>query len=523
MQSLQRRGQVAHEEALNPTTFLDRSGSVFGDRIAVVDGEVTLTYREFRDYCQRLAGFLTSRGVSPGDRVCVLAPNTLLMLAAHYAVLYAGGVLVALNTRLAAAELERIVQHSGCRILLVDNDLTELADKMVLGLPAPPSVIVADHSFDALVDESVLTVIPLEDERHLMALNYTSGTTGTPKGVMYTYRGAFLQSLAMAQHFNLTSESRYLWTLPMFHCNGWCFTWAVTAVGGTHICLPRVAPNLVWPLIKSEGVTHFCAAPTVLVDLINHELASPVADRLVRVAVGGAPPSPKLLKDCASVGFDITHLYGLTETYGPIVICDWRSEWSDLAIDDQAALRARQGVANVVSCRVRVVDEVGDDVPADGATVGEVSLRGNTVMLGYFNDEEATAKAIPDGWFRTGDLGVLHDNGYLEIRDRAKDVIISGGENISSVEVEAALTSHSAVLEAAVVAAPDERWGERPVAWITLKPGQDVDSGQLQEYLWGLIARYKVPKEYHFGPLPKTASGKIKKHELRKLHRLGDA
>jgi fatty-acyl-CoA synthase len=523
MTGLQHRGHIAHEEALNPTAFLDRSGSVFGDRIAVVDGEVTLTYREFRDYCQRLAGFLTSRGVSPGDRVCVLAPNTLLMLAAHYAVLYAGGVLVALNTRLAAAELGRIVQHSGCRILLVDDDLTELADKLVVGLPTPPSVIVANHSFDVLVAESVLTVMPLEDERDLMALNYTSGTTGNPKGVMYTYRGAFLQSLAMAQHFNLTSESRYLWTLPMFHCNGWCFTWAVTAVGGTHICLPRVAPDLVWPLIKREGVTHFCAAPTVLVDLLNHEAASPIADRLVRVAVGGAPPSPKLLKDCASVGFDITHLYGLTETYGPIVICDWRSEWSDLASDDQAALRARQGVANVVSCRVRVVDEFGDDVPADGATVGEVALRGNTVMLGYFNDEEATAKAIPDGWFRTGDLGVLHDNGYLEIRDRAKDVIISGGENISSVEVEAALATHSAVLEAAVVSAPDERWGERPVAWITLKPGRDVDTGQLQEHLRGLIARYKVPNEYHFGPLPKTASGKIKKHELRNLHRLGDA
>jgi fatty-acyl-CoA synthase len=332
---------------------------------------------------------------------------------------------------------------------------------------------------------------------------------------MYHHRGAYLQALAMSAHFGLGSGSAYLWTLPMFHCNGWCFTWAVTAAGGRHVCLPRVDPARVWQLLGSESVTHFCAAPTVLVSLVNDPTARPVAGRRITVAVGGAPPAPALLERCAELGLSVTHLYGLTETFGPIVICDWHPEWDTLGAAEQADRRARQGVANVVSRGVRVVDGEGRDVPRDGSTAGEVILRGNNVMLGYYRDAAATAAAAPDGWLRTGDLGVLHPDGYLEIRDRAKDVIISGGENISSVEVEAALASHPAVLEAAVIPVPDEKWGERPMAWVTLKQGRQVSAEELRQHVRERLAAFKVPDRVEFGELPKTASGKIRKFELR--------
>ncbi|MER5627666.1 acyl--CoA ligase family protein [Streptosporangium sp. NPDC002544] len=499
-------------DALTPTAFLDRAAAVHADRTAVIDGSLRLTYRELHQRCLRQAGALAGLGVRPGDRVAVLAANTPLLLESHFGVLYAGAVLVTLNTRLSAEELRHIIQHSGARLLLFDPEFAELAAAVVE--PLEDLRTVNPEEYESLRADAAPYRVPVTDERALMALNYTSGTTGPAKGVMYHHRGAYLQALAMVSHFRLTSEAVYLWTLPMFHCNGWAFPWAVTAVGGVHVCLRRVDPPRVWQLIATERVTMLCAAPTVLISLVE---AAPAAfdGHRVTIAVGGAPPSPTLLQGCDRVGFDVTHLYGLTETFGPAAICDWRPEWSALPADEQALLRARQGVSNLVSCAMRVLDAEGLDVPRDGETIGEVALRGNTVMLGYYRDEKATRAAAPDGWFRTGDLGVLHPDGYLQLRDRAKDIIISGGENISSIEVEAALAGHPAVLEAAVVGVPDDRWGERPIAFVTLRPGAEASAEELRAYVRGRLAAFKAPDRIEFGELPKTSSGKIRKVLLR--------
>lgn len=510
-----RRSVAPNFEPLTPTAFLDRSAVVFADRPALVDGDLELTYAELHQRCLHLAGALAKLGVRPGDRVAVLAPNSHLMLEAHYGVPYAGAVLVALNVRLSAGELSAIVEHSGSGVLLHDPSLSDVAESVAASVGHPVHLVDGGAEYEDLLAGAPALHVPVADERGLVAINYTSGTTGRPKGVMVHHRGVTLQALAMTVHFGLTSESAYLWTLPMFHCNGWSFTWAVTAAGATHVCLPRPDPERVWPLLHDRDITHLCAAPTVLVSLANHAGARAVPDRQVVVAVGGAPPSPALLERCAELGLHVVHLYGLTETFGPIVICDWRPEWDRLPAAEQAVRRARQGVGNIVSSAVRVVDGNGVEVAHDGHTVGEVALRGNNVMLGYYRDEAATEAAMPDGWFRTGDLGVLHPDGYLEIRDRAKDVIVSGGENISSVEVEAALASHPAVLESAVYPVPDDRWGERPVARVTLKEGHDASADELRRHVRDRLAGFKVPDRIEFGPLPKTASGKIRKVELR--------
>ncbi|MBA2558540.1 MAG: AMP-binding protein, partial [Propionibacteriales bacterium] len=453
-------------------------------------------------------------GLRRGDRVAVLAPNSHLLLESHFGVPYAGGVLVALNTRLAVNELAYILEHSGSRFLLCHSTTAELGAQVLASTSAPIRLVVEGREYDDLIDAASPLRASVDDELALLALNYTSGTTGRPKGVMYHHRGAYLQALAMTLHARLTSDSVYLWTLPMFHCNGWCFTWAVTAAGGVHVCMPQADPDLIWALMVEHEVSHLCAAPTVLVGLVQTQAAQPLGER-VWAAVGGAPPSPTLLESCAALGLDITHLYGLTETFGPVVICDWRSDWNDLDDVEQAARRARQGVGNTVSCPVRVVGPDGTDVPRDGVALGEVAVRGNNVMLGYYQDADATVAAAPDGWFRTGDLAVLHPDGYLEIRDRAKDVIISGGENISSVEVEQALVTHPAVLEAAVFPVPDDHWGERPAALITLKEGAQTTEQELRDHVRGLLAGFKVPDSISFGALPKTATGKIQKFRLR--------
>jgi fatty-acyl-CoA synthase len=502
-------------EPLSPVAFLDRSAAVFPDRTAVRDGELTLTYAQLHDRCLRLSGALIGLDVAPGDRVAVLAGNNHVLLEAHYGVPYAGAVLVALNTRLAPAELSYIVGHAGATVLIHDPEHADTAARIAAEAPGPLRLVDSGAAYESLLDGAEPRRREHTDERGLLALNYTSGTTGRPKGVMYHHRGAYLQSLAMVTHFRLDCESRYLWTLPMFHCNGWCFTWAVTAAGGTHVCLPKFDPAASWALIGSEAVTHLCAAPTVLTGLITAPEARDPGERGLVIAVGGAPPSPTLLAASDALGISVTHLYGLTETFGPVVICDWRPEWNALSEREQSVYRARQGVGNLIACSARVVDPTGADVPRDGRTLGEIALRGNDVMLGYYRDEAATAAAVPDGWLRTGDLGVLHPDGYLELRDRAKDVIVSGGENISSVEVEVALASHPAVLEAAVVAVPDERWGERPRAWVTLREQHTATAEELREHVRGLLARFKVPDAIEFGPLPKTATGKIQKFRLR--------
>jgi fatty-acyl-CoA synthase len=509
-------------EPLTPTSFLARSALVFGDRTAVVDGDARFTYAELHDRCQRLAGALVSLGASGGARVAVLAPNTHVLLEAHYGVPLAGAVLVALNVRLTAEELGWIVGHAGARVLIYDHELEATARRVAQLVGEGGLRLVRaggpDDEYEALLAAATPTALPVTDERGLLAINYTSGTTGRPKGVMYAHRGAYLQALAMALHTRLEPGSVFLWTLPMFHCNGWCFTWAVTAAGGTHLGLRKVVPAEVWRLVAEQGVTHFNAAPTVLISLAWHADARP-AERPIRVATGGAPPSPTLLARMAELGVDVTHLYGLTETYGPVVVCDWWPEWDGQPADGQARLKARQGVGNVIAQPVRVVDDGGVDVPADATTIGEVALRGNDVMLGYYRDPEATEVAAPDGWFRTGDLGVLHPDGYVELCDRAKDIIISGGENIASVEVEQAIASHPAVLEVAVVAVPDDHWGEVPAAYVTLKPGHKASGEDIIAHVRERLAHFKAPRHVVFGELPKTSTGKIQKYRLREQAR----
>ncbi len=509
-------------QPLTPTAFLQRSGRVFADRLAVIDGELRYTYGEFLERSQRLAGALERLGVKPGDRVAVLAPNSHVLLEAHYGVPMAGAVLVALNIRLTPDDFTYIIGHSGARILIYDYSFAETAEAVAGRLDTPLELVPADAPGDrdryaTLLDAAQPRTEPVTDERSMIAIDYTSGTTGKPKGVMYHHRGAYLQALAMAMQTELDSDSVYLWTLPMFHCNGWCFTWGVTAAGSTHLCLRALDPARIWQHLRESGVTHFNCAPTVLTMVAWHAAArqGPLPRR-VRNAVGGAPPTPALLQRLDELGIEVTHLYGLTETYGPAVICQWRSEWNDLPAAEQARIKARQGVNNVIGEPIRVVDSAGRDVPADGQSLGEIALRGNNIMLGYYRDPEATRKAVPDGWYRTGDLGVMHPDGYVELKDRAKDVIISGGENIASVEVEGILASHPAVLETAVVAAPDDKWGEVPVAFVTLKPDAgEITPDDLIAYAREHMAHFKAPKRIVFAELPRNATGKIQKFVLR--------
>jgi fatty-acyl-CoA synthase len=499
-------------EPLSPVAFLNRAAAAHGDRLAVVDGELRLSYRDLHERCQRLAGALAAR--ADGRPVAVLAPNTHVLLEANFGVPWAGVPLVAINTRLAAGEVAYILDHSDAGVLVHDPVFDELVGAALAQLGRPPELIRAGEQYERLLAEATPQAVTPDDERALLSINYTSGTTGRPKGVMYHHRGAYLQALAMVGHTGLSPSAVHLWTLPMFHCNGWCFPWAVTAAAGTHVCLRKVAPAEVWRLIREQGVTHLNGAPTVLSMLAYAPEAAPVPTP-VRVATGGAPPSPAILRRMEELGFEVTHLYGLTETFGPVMICDWRPEWDALNPAEQARLKARQGVANMISCRARVIGPDGADVPADGVTIGQIALRGNNVMSGYLHDPQATAAAIPDGWFRTGDLGVLHPDGYVELRDRSKDVIISGGENIASVEVEQVIADHPAVLEVAVIAQPDEKWGEVPVAYVTLQDGKQADEQEIIEHVRQRLARFKAPKAVHFGELPKTSTGKIQKFLLR--------
>jgi fatty-acyl-CoA synthase len=510
------RPEFSHEP-LTPTAFLHRAAHVFADRVGVVDGDTRFTYAEFLDRCRRFAGALRTMGIRSGDRVAVVAGNSHAMLAAHYAVPFAGAVLVALNTRVSASDMAYVLRHAGVSLLVHGEEFAPVARAAVAEAGTGVTLLRAGGDRDELeaaIAGAPAFEEPVADERAMLALNYTSGTTARPKGVMYHHRGAYLQALAMVAHMGLTSDSVYLWTLPMFHCNGWCFPWAVTAMGGVHLCLPRLEAGAIWRHLRESGVTHLCAAPTVLTMTTSHADAGPLP-KPVRIATGGAPPTPALLERLAQLGMDITHLYGLTETYGPAVICEWRSEWSREPAAAQARLKARQGVANVIGQQVRVVDGGGRDVPADATTMGEIAIRGNNVMLGYYRDEDATRQACPDGWFRTGDLGVMHPDGYVELRDRAKDIILSGGENIASVEVEQALATHAAVLEVAVVAGPDERWGEVPVAFVTLKDGATATAEELIRHARARLAGFKAPKRVVFGPLPKTSTGKVQKKTLR--------
>jgi fatty-acyl-CoA synthase len=508
---------AVHLSRLTPLAFLERSAAVFPERTAVVDGERRLTWAELQERVRRLAVALQESGIEKGDRVAFLAPNGTEMLEAHYGVPAAGGVLVAINTRLTAEEVTYILEHSGSRLVVVDPSLAELVE----GAPVERVLVTgAGSDYEAFLRGASAGEPEdrLESEDDTISINYTSGTTGRPKGVMYTYRGAYLNALAEVVHARLDSRSVYLWTLPMFHCNGWCFTWGVTAVGATHVCLPKVEPAEAWRLIEAEGVTHLNGAPTVLVMLISDPAAHPV-ERPVLVTTAAAPPPPAVLERTAALGFEIHHVYGLTETYGPITICEWNPDWDGLGPEERARINARQGINMVTADPVRVVDSDLEDVPADGETMGEVVMRGNNVMKGYYRDERATAEAFRGGWFHSGDLGVMHPDGYIELRDRAKDIIISGGENISTIEVEQALARHPDVLEAAVVAIPDEKWGERPKGFVTLRPGAALSEAELIAFSRETLPGFKAPSEIDFCELPKTSTGKIKKFELRERAR----
>ncbi len=500
-----------YRQELSPIHFMERAGEVYANRTSVTDGDRTYTWRETRARTRRFASALRADDLKKGDRIAFLAFNSEPLLIAHTAVPLAGGVLVAINTRLNQDEVAYIIEHCGATKVFVSPELLP-----TLAL-VPPTIqrVVLGPDFEALLakgsEEIVVPVLESEDEP--ITINYTSGTTGRPKGVVYHHRGAYLNALAMVLDHRMQLESRYLWTLPMFHCNGWCFTWGVVAVGAESVCIPKIEPGPTWELFDT-GVTHFCAAPTVCTMLMNdpaaHTLVKPV-----RLFAAGAPPSPTLITRMSELNFHLDHVYGLTEVYGPFTINVPPPGLAAMSPADQAEFRARQGMANVCAGEVRIVDDEMRDVPADSATMGEVVMRGNVVMMGYYNDAEATAKAFKGGWFHSGDLGVSHPDGSIELRDRMKDIIISGGENISTIEVEQAVVSHPAVMECAVIAVPDEKWGEVPKAFVTLKPGATLTAEELVAHCRTRLANFKLPRHIEFGGLPKTSTGKIQKFLLR--------
>ncbi len=523
---------MAHEavwkDPLTPVVFLQRTLRVFPARTAVIHGNLRFSYRKFAHEVGRMAGALRRAGVHAGDRVAILAPNTPGHLAAHFAAPLLLAPLVSINTRLVSREIEYILNHSGAKILLVDPELAPQIDPIRAGLRKLEQVVELE---DGLVpvrpgelsyarfakDAPALPIEnPLVDEDALLSINYTSGTTGMPKGVMYTHRGAYLNALGQVGAHQLKKESVFLWTLPMFHCNGWCMPWALVAAGATSVGLRKVDPPEVLRLVDKHAVTNFNGAPTVLLMISSHPDAQGRRfDPPVRVCTGGAPPSPTLLEAMEKLGVRVTHLYGLTETYGPHVLCEMQSEWEALDTAGRAQMMSRQGVPFAHAVYLRLVDDELRDVPADAETLGEVVMRGNNVMAGYYDDPEATAKAFHGGWFHSGDVGVLHPDGYIELRDRSKDIIISGGENISTIEVENVLYRHPKVQEVAVVAMPHEKWGEVPKAFVTPKPGVTLTEDELIAFTREHLAHFKCPKAVEFCELPKTSTGKIQKFKLR--------
>jgi fatty-acyl-CoA synthase len=512
-------GDTAFRLELSPLNFLRRNADALGERTAVVHGERRYDYAELERRCNRLASALRERGIERHDRVAVLCPNTPALLEAHFGVPLAGAVLVAMNTRLNGEEIEYILQDSGARLLIVDAELAPLLDGLDTG--GLETVVVEDTGepddpYEQLLDSGSpeRTPLLLEDEEEPISINYTSGTTGRSKGAVYTHRGAYLRAHGVALETRLGYDSVHLWTLPMFHCNGWCLTWGVSAVGGTHVCLRKVDAERIWELFEAEGVTHYSGAPTIHITIANHPAAHRLEQR-VTVPTGGSPPTPTILAKMGELNLHPIHLYGLTETYGPVMGCSWQPQWDGLDLEEQAKLLSRQGHTYNGSDLVRVVDDEGRDVPRDGETVGEVVMRGNSVMVRYHNKPDETEEAFRDGWFHSGDLAVWHPDGYVDLRDRAKDIIISGGENISSIEIEQALAKHDAVLEAAIVAMPDEKWGERPKAFVELKEGEEVGEDELIAFCREHLARFKCPARVEFGELPRTSTGKVQKFVLR--------
>jgi 3-(methylthio)propionyl---CoA ligase len=529
---------------LTPLTFLKRSALVFPDKIAMIHGDWRLSYAAFYERARRLASALVNSGVCAGDTVAVMAPNVPALLEAHYGVAMAGGVLNAINIRLDAAAVRFILGHGAARVMIADRDYSALVREALEGLGHKPRVIdvvdalaakghrdtrpAGDTDYEAFLregDPEFTWSLP-QDEWQSISLNYTSGTTGNPKGVVYHHRGAYLNALGNALAFRLNADSVYLWTLPMFHCNGWCYPWAVTAVGGTHVCLRAVDAARIFALIAEHRVTHLCGAPIVLNTLVHaQQRPERPFSPPVQVATGGAAPPSTVIERMEQMGFRVTHLYGLTESYGPATLCEWQHAWDQLELGERARHMARQGVPMPTQNEVKVLEPGTDrEVPADGRTVGEIAMRGNTVMKGYLHNPKATQEAFAGGWFRSGDLAVMHGDNYIEIKDRAKDIIISGGENISTLEIEEVLYRHPAVMEAAVVAKPDEQWGETPCAFVVLKrDAQNVSAADIIEWCRSHLAHFKCPHHVAFRELPKTSTGKIQKFVLREWAKQVDA
>ncbi len=516
-----------NKSILTPVEFLTRSTLVYPDKVAIIHGEKRYTYQQFSDRIYRLATALQKKGIGKNDKVAFVCPNIPAMLEAHYAVPLLGAVLVSVNIRLSSGEVSYIVDHSDAKVVVVDSEFAHLVQPG--DLPKVKTyVTVCDVNdtitLDGLEYEAFLATgspepVPadIDSEDQLLALNYTSGTTGRPKGVMYTHRGAYLNAIGEVLEAGLTAASAYLWTLPMFHCNGWCFTWGVTAVGATHVCLRAVVAADIYRLIEKENVTHLCAAPTILITMSTWPGASDVKmTRKLEIMTAGAPPPPAVIQNMEAIGAHITHTYGLTEVYGPHSVCAWQPSWENLSAEQMAVVKSRQGVPYVLTHFMDVVDPVTMvPVPRDGKTIGEIVMRGNNVMAGYYKDPEGTEEAFAGGWFHSGDLGVMHPDGYAQIMDRKKDIIISGGENISTVEVESVIYSHPDVQEVAVIPVPDDKWGEVPKAFIVLKAGRNPSAEDIINYTKEHLARFKAPKYIEFSELPKTATGKIQKFKLR--------
>jgi fatty-acyl-CoA synthase len=530
------RPNAANFAPLTPVSFLPRSVEIYPDRIAVIHGKRQYTYRQFYERSRRLASALARAGVARGDTVSVMLPNVPAMVEAHYGVPMLGAVLNTINTRLEAATVAYILEHGEAKVLIADREFAAQVGPALTKLKKRPLVIDVDDDlhtgpgerlgkveYEAFIAKGDPTFAwsPPADESSAIALNYTSGTTGNPKGVVYHHRGTFLESVGNIMAWPMAPNPVYLWTLPMFHCNGWCFPWSVVAMSGTHVCLRKVDPALIFPMIVEHGVTHMCGAPTVLTMLTS----APAEQRrrfnhLVDIQTGGSPPPAKVIQGMEELGFRVTHIYGMTELQGPSTYCAPQDDWTSLPLSERAGLVARQGVRYpVVEGQIVADRRTMAPVPKDGKTIGEILVRGNTVMLGYLKDAKATADAFRGGWMHTGDLAVEHPDGYIEIKDRAKDIIISGGENISSVEVEIALYKHPAVQLAAVVARPDPKWGETPCAFVQLKPGEQVSAEEIIAFCRDGLAHFKAPKSVVFGPLPTTATGKVQKFALRERAR----
>ena len=522
---------AANFTPLTPLSFIERTARVFPDHTAVVHGETQRSWTETYQRCIKLASALNRRGINKGDTVAVMLPNVPASLEAHFGVPMCGAVLNALNIRLDAKTIAFILDHGEAEVLLTDKEFAPIVNEALSLCKAKPLVIDVD---DALApDGELLGEIEYEaflaegntgydwqypeNEWDAISLNYTSGTTGNPKGVVYHHRGAALNSLGNITAWAMPQRPKYLWTLPMFHCNGWCFPWTVTALAGTHICLRRTEPGPIYQSIIDHQVTHMCGAPIVMGMLVNaSSQEQKTLPHSVKILTAGAAPPSAILEQIETLGFDVTHAYGLTECYGPGVVSEWHPEWDELPTAEKSAKKARQGVPYLVMQDLTVMDpETMQKTPADAQTMGEVFMRGNNLMKGYLKNETATEKAFLGGWFHTGDLGVMHPDGYIELKDRSKDIIISGGENISTIEVEGVLYQHPAVAEAAVVAKPDEKWGETPCAFVALKEEAKSSEEELIQFCRDNLAHFKCPKKIVFAELPKTSTGKIQKFILR--------